>query len=229
MDEPTSQPRPVGERLWVVEAPLRFLGVNVGRRMGVARLATGDLFVHSPAPLTDELRAGLEMLGPIRFVVPASNLHGHLFMEQYAAAGAQLFAAPGLPRRRADLEFAGELGDSPDPRWAGDIDQVLFRGHRLWHEVLFLHRPSRTLIVGDLVWHVTPSMPFSARLWAGWRTGVRPTPGFRLGIRDRTAARESLERVLEWEFDQMLIGHGEPLYRGGPEALRQAYRRILGA
>jgi hypothetical protein len=225
------QLQPVGERLWAAEAPLRFLGMNVGRRMGVARLAGGDLFVHSPAPLGEGLWQALDALGEVRYVSAASGLHGHRFMEQYATAypEAEMLAPPGLARRRPDLDFAVELGDETDPRLAADFDQALVRGHRHWTEVLFLHRPSRTLLVGDVVWNVTASLPFGARLWAGWRPGVRPTRPFRMGFGDRAAARDSLERVLAWDFDRILIGHGEPIETGGRQALRSAYGWLLDA
>lgn len=40
----------------------------------------------------------------------------------------------------------------------------------------FCHRQSNSLLSGDFLWNVTPSLPVLPRLWAGWRTGVRPTP-----------------------------------------------------
>lgn len=218
-------PLAVGDRLWAVEAPLKTLGAEVGRRMAIVKLPDGSLLIHSPAPLDDQLRRALDGLGSVRFVVAASNLHGHLFMEQYADAypEAELFAPPGLRERRKDLSFAGDLGDEPDRRWREHVDQALLRGHRMLNEILFLHRPSRTLIVGDACWNVTERMPFAARLWAGWKPGVRPTPAFRLGIRDRAAARASLGRVLGWDFDRILIGHGENVETGGREAFARAY------
>jgi len=193
--------------------------------MAVVRLRDGGLFVHSPAPLSGELRSALDELGPVRFVVPASALHGHLFMEQYRDAypRVELFAAPELPRRRPDLAFADELGDEPDPRWSSELDQALLRGHRLFPEVVFLHRATRTLLVGDLAWHVTPRMSAAARVWAGWRRGVRPTPAFRLALRDRTAARASLERILRWDFQRIVPGHGEIVEMGAREALAEGY------
>lgn len=205
------------------------LAVQVGRRMAVIRVRSGDLLVHSPAPLEPELREELDQLGRVRYVVPASALHGHLYMEQYAAAypDAELFAAPGLERRRPDLRFARQLGEDPEPGWRGEVDQAVLRGHRLLTEVLFLHRDSGSLIVGDACWNVTARMPFSARLWAGWRRGAHPTPVFRLGLRDRAAARASVERVLEWDFDRIVIGHGELVETGGREAFRAAYRWLL--
>ena len=221
-----------GDELWVVETPLRFLGMQLGRRMALIRLPGGELFVHSPAELTPSLRLELDAVGRVRYVVPASALHGHLFMEQYRAVypDALLFAAPGLARRRRDLSFDADLGDAPDPRWAGEIDQAIFRfgAGRIGTDVLFFHRRSRTLLVGDAVWNVTPAMSPAARLWAGWRPGVRPTPAFRLAIRDREAARACLERVRGWDIERILIGHGEVVERDGRAALRHAYAWMLG-
>lgn len=212
--------RELGEGLWTVRAPLRFLGMHVGRSMSVVPVADGGLLVHCPAPLDGELRVALDGLGTVRFVVPASALHGHVFTEQYRDAypEAELSAAPGLARRR-DLSFAGELGDEPDPRWASELDQALFRGHKLFPEVVFLHRPSRTLLTGDFAWHVTRRLSVGARLWARWRHGVRPTPGSRLMVRHRSAACASLERILRWDFDRIIPGHGEIVESGGRAAL----------
>jgi len=228
----TSLVKPIDDELWAVETPLRFLGMQLGRRMAVIRLPGDELFIHSPAELSPRLRAELDELGRVRYVVPASALHGHLFMEQYRAAypEALLFAAPGLELRRRDLRFDGELGETPDARWEGDLDQTLFRFNpsRAGTEVFFCHRQSRTLLTGDAVWNVTSSMSPAARLWAGWRTGVRPTPAFRLAVRDRQAARAALERVLGWQFERILVGHGEHVETGGREALRHAYAWLLG-
>jgi hypothetical protein len=80
----------VGEELWVHETPLRFLGMPIGRRMAVIRLSGGELFGHSPAALTDAVRGALDRLGPVRFVVPASNCTGTCSWSS---------TAPRIPRR----------------------------------------------------------------------------------------------------------------------------------
>lgn len=218
-------PLTLADGLHVWEAPLRMLGIEVGRRMTVVTLADGSLAIHSPAELTPAARAWLETLGQPRYVVPASLLHGHLFMEQYAGAypALELFAAPGLPGRRTDLRFAGVLGASPEAGWAAALDQTLFEGNRALTEVVFLHRSSATLIVGDLVWNNAPPLPLPARVWGGVRRRVAPTPAFRLAIRDRAAARRSLDRILSWDFDRIVVGHGPIVERGGREALARAY------
>jgi hypothetical protein len=196
--------------------------------MTVVRLAKEGLLIHSPAPLSVELREVLAELGEVRFVVPASSLHGHLFMEQYRAAypAAELFSAPGLDRKRRDLAFDGLLGSTPDPRWSDDLDQAALLGHRFVTEIAFLHRPSRTLIVGDLCFAIGESAPAVMRSLAR-ATRIykrpRPTPMFRWGLRNRTAARRSLDRILGWDFDRIIVGHGDLLETGGHSALRDAY------
>jgi len=215
---------PVGDGLWEAVTPLRVIVVESGRRMTVAKLGDGGLWIHSPAELTPPLRAALEELGPVRFVVPASKLHGNIFAEQYAAAfpEAEVFKAPGA-RARKGVDYAGELADSPDPRWAAELDQALLRGNTFANEVVFLHRPSRSLIVGDCLWHVTEESAQSTRLWVGGGEGARPTRAFRLAIRDRAAFRASLDGVLEWDFDRIQIGHGANVEGDAKRVLRDAY------
>lgn len=209
----------------MAEAPLRYLGVQMGRRMTVVRLATGGLWIHSPVPLDHQLRGELADRGPVRFVVPASDLHGHLFMEQYRAAypDARLFAAPGLADKRKDLTFDGELGPTPDASWAEDLDQAPLEGHRLG-EIEFFHRPSRTLIAGDLIFNVGSDRPLLTRLFCNGlrlRRRVGPTPMFRSSVRDKPAARRSLDRILAWNFDRVIPGHGDIIDSGGHRAVEE--------
>lgn len=222
--------------LWVAEERLRYLGFEMGRRMAVVRLTGGDLFVHSPVRLSDQLREELGKLGDVRFVVPASVLHGHLYMEQYrdACPRARLLGVPGLERKRPDLRFDGMLGVSPEPEWRDDLDQKRFEGHRVagrvLNEVEFLHRPTRTLIAGDLCFNIGPEWPLKTRLLA-WGPRMRPrlgpTVAFRLGIRDREAARRSVERILEWDFDRILPGHGEIVETGGKGKFKKDFAWLL--
>lgn len=228
--------RKIASELWVAEEPLRYLGFEMGRRMAVVRLAGGGLFVHSPVRLTDQLREELAKLGDVRFVVPASVLHGHLYMEQYRNGypQARLFGVPGLERKRPDLRFEGVLGASPEPAWSDDLDQRRFEGHRVagrvLNEVEFLHRPTRTLIAGDLCFNIGPEWSLRTRLLA-WGPRMRPRLGpnvaFRFGIRDREAARHSVERVLEWDFDRILPGHGEIVETGGKAKFNEGFAWLL--
>ena len=41
------------------------------------------------------------------------------------------------------------------------------------------------------------------------------------------AARQALERILAWDFDRVMIAHGEVLESGGPDTLRVGYAWLL--
>ena len=49
-----------------------------------------------------------------------------------------------------------------------------------------------------------------------------PLP-FRLGFRDKAAARASVERILSWDFDRILLCHGPIVESGGKAVFREAY------
>ena len=225
--------RQLAENLWVVERPMRFFGVELGTRMSVVRLPDGSLFLHSPVALDDALEADLLRLGTPSFAVAPNRFH-HLFIADYRRAFPQveLHAAPGLVDKRRDLTFDALLSDEPAPRWRGHIDQELFAGFPLVGEVVFCHRATRTLLTCDLAFNIGASAPWSTRLafrMAGSFGRLGPTLMERLFIRDRAAARQSLERILAWDFDRVVVTHGEVLESGGREALRSGYRWLLDA
>ncbi|NGM71004.1 DUF4336 domain-containing protein [Natronolimnobius sp. AArcel1] len=217
-----------GPQLWTYAEPLEFCTVELGRIMTVIRLSSGELFVQSPAELTPELKAAFDDLGEVRFVAPASKLHGHLYMEQYRAAypDVELLAAPGLAARRTDLQFDHVLGGTPDPRWGTDIDQVVVAGHRWLTEVAFFHRPSRTLILGDIGFHIGDDSPLRTRLIARAlrvRNQLGPPVELRLTIANEATFRRSIRAILAWEFDRVIPGHGEIIDTNGRQALLEGY------
>ncbi len=199
--------------------------------MSVIRLREGELFLHSPVGLDPELRRELDALGTVRFGVAPNRFH-HLFVGEYAAAypKLELFAAPGLETKRKDVAWHGVLGDETPSGWAGQLDQLFFRGYPLANEVVFFHPPSRTLLVTDLAFNIREDSPAATRfayrlLGAYGRFG--PSLLERVLMRDRPAARASLEGILAWDFERVIMAHGQLLPRGGRDALRAGYAWLL--
>jgi len=65
-------------------------------------------------------------------------------LQEWTAAYPQAlkFAAPGLSRKRNDIEFDRELRDTPEDEWKGEIAQTIFKGSPAMEEVVFYHRLS---------------------------------------------------------------------------------------
>lgn len=222
--------REFGPSIWVADGPaVNFYGFDYPTRMAAIRLAAGELFVWSPIALSDGLRAEIDRLGPVGFLVSPNRLH-HLALGDWQAAypAARMFASPGLRKRRKNLAFDAELGDAPDPAWAGELDQVVVRGSFFLTEVVFFHFASRTAIFADLIQNFSPNW------FRGWRGIVArldgitaPHPGaprdWRATFLDRGAARAALGRILDWPTERVVIAHGEPAAANGGEFVRAAF------
>lgn len=219
--------------LWITDSPLRFLGLEVGARMTVVRLPGSKLLLHSPIAATPDLVREVNALGTVAYIVAPNLLH-HLFVGEWqqACPDASLYVAPGLDTKRADLAIDGVLGDEPEPGWKDVLDQVLLAGFPFANEVVFFHRASATLIATDMAFNLGDSSPpltrFFVRL-AGTYGELAPTFLERIMVRDRAAFRHSLERILEWPFDRVVVAHGEVSEKNGREELVRGYGWLLGA
>jgi len=223
--------RQLAPDLWIVERPQRFAGFELGTRMTVVRLASGDLFLHSPVSLTPDLAAELTRLGRPRIAVAPNLLH-HLYAGEYVAAYPELklHLAPGLARKRPDLRAAGVLDGQARHDWSEQIDEELVRGYPMLNEVAFCDRASRTLMVSDLLFNIHAESPFATRLafrLVGGYGHCGPSALERFLIRDRAAARASLERILTWDFDRIVLAHGRIVENGGHTTLRDGYGWLL--
>lgn len=217
--------------LWVVDRPQSFFGLELGTRMSVVRLRSGRLWLHSPVALDPQLRAELDALGLVAFAVAPNRLH-HLYAGgvKQSYPQSRLWVAPGLETKRSDLAIESVLGDDAPEPWRGEIDQVFSRGRPFENEVVFFHRATRTLMVCDLAFHIGPSAPAPTRLLMRALRAYRrlgPTALDRFLVRDFAAARESLERILAWDFDRVVVTHGDVVETGGKEKLRAGYGWLL--
>jgi hypothetical protein len=200
--------------------------------MTTIRLPDQKLMLHSPIAATPDLVREVEALGTVAYLIAPNRLH-HLFVSEWqrACPDASTFVAPDLEAKRPDLEITGLLGDDAEPGWQGTVDQILVRGLPFMNEVVFFHRPSATLIATDLAFNIGPSSPPLTRAafrLAGTYQRLSPTLLERLLVRDRAAFRRSLERILEWPFERVIVAHGEVSETGGREELERSYAWALG-
>ncbi len=224
--------RALAPGLHVVERPFRFRGIDIGTRSTVVTLDSGELLVHSPVRLDEDLRAALAPLGPVRHLVAPNRMH-HLALGDWVRAypGAALHGPPGLPKKRPDLAFATVLDDVAPSAWAGQLAQVLLLGAPRYNEIAFLHRRARTLLLADALFGWGPEHPLltrlSARVIGAYGRWARPHNELFGKIVQPAALRESIERVLAWDFDRIVISHGRIVERNGREVLRDAYAFLL--
>jgi Domain of unknown function (DUF4336) len=222
--------QPVGKDIWHVPHHFTAMGMRVSSRMTVVRLRSGKLWLHSPVPVSPQLRAQLDELGEVAFVVAPNRFH-HLFVDacMQAFPHAALFGAPGLAPKRPDLQGMRELRDQAEPGWAGELEQVFVEGIPIANETVWCHPQSRTLILTDLCQCWTGSMPISARLY-GTLTGVREKLAVpytvRLLVKDRAALARSMDKILQWDFARVILAHNTIIEHGAHDAVKRAFDAV---
>jgi glyoxylase-like metal-dependent hydrolase (beta-lactamase superfamily II) len=201
------------------------LGV-VTSRMTVIRLKDGRILIHSPVPIEADLRSAVENLGQVAALI-APNLFHHQFLSEWRSAfpEAKAFCVPGLAEKRSDFKFDGVLEDVSPPEWRGQVDQLLIKGMPEYGEVVFFHRPSRTLVVSDLVFNYSPAQAASD---PGGADGLGPHSRIRSAISDPNALRDSIENVFRWPFDRVIVSHGQIVESDGHARFRKGFAFLYG-
>ena len=231
--------KPVDSDIWIVDGrPLRTLGLAIPVRMTVVRLASGAIWLHSPTAHSPELQRQIEALGPIRALV-APNIGHWMFLKdwQRACGKARTFAVPMLRRRptvkRSGVVVDEVLGDTAPREWAEDIGQCLVRGGLGISEAAFFHRPSRTLILADLVQNFEPEKTAGAA-WAALTVAGSMAPDGKAPIHlrfvmrlKRDRARQAASRMIEWAPERVIFAHGRWFDRNGSAELRRSLRWLM--
>lgn len=202
---------PLVDGVWTAHQDLTAASYNLGTKMTVVRLTDGGLLLVSPIRLEPELQAEVAALGEVRHLV-SPNLFHHMFIGHWKAAFPQalLWGDAALAKKRKDLTIDRELGDEVPEEWAEDLDLVNVRGMPQVRERVLLHRRSRTLIQTDMVFNLDER---------GWWTdlylrmcGIKGRVGssalLKLVTKDKAAAAASIDTVLGWDFDNMVVPHG---------------------
>jgi hypothetical protein len=199
-----------GDGIWIAHGPIvRAYGIPFDTRMTVVRLSDGSVWINSPVQWPPEEMRALNEIGPMRHFVSPTPLH-----DWRLEAWSKVFP-------EARCWKAADLRDEPPPEWVTDFDQMMFRGSRVLNEVYFLHRKTRTLIFGDFIQNHQPGNVVLKLLGA---SGGVPMD-IRLSFAGNAAqARASLERLLSWDFDRVILAHGECVMHDAKSFVRRAFR-----
>jgi hypothetical protein len=218
---------PVGEGLWVASAPFSLLGAEVGTRMTVVALPGNGVALISPVAIDDALAGELESLGGVRALIAPNAMH-HLFLEEASKRfpEATVFLAGGVEAKLGHRPGgARDLGEAPDALWRDVLEQRFIAGIPMLNEVVFFHPASKSLIVTDLLFHFDPA-PSG---WTGiflWLDGafgcLAVSRLLRFMVKDRVALRAALNAISEWDFERIVVTHGENVGRDAKQRFGQA-------
>jgi hypothetical protein len=238
--EPQNTLKPVGTGIWIVDGPVVQWGYMGWRfpfptRMTIIRLADGSLWIHSPTAPDEELLAKVDALGPVAHLVSPNAIH-HISIGAWAKRypEAKTWASPGV-RRRSPVDFTDDLENTPPTDWADVIDQRIAEGSPALKEVIFFHRPSRTMILADMIENFEPDRidrPWFRRL-AGLTGILAPDGGAPRDLRlTYLAGHAKLKTTVGWMLDchpeKVVIAHGKWFEEDGEAEIRRAFSWVRG-
>ncbi len=228
----------VAGQIWILEYPVRFAGMDLFGRTTIIRLDNGDLIIHDPCAITENVKSQIDDLGIVKYIVVPGTYH-HLYVADFQAfyPDAETFLCPGLETKRPDLKFDWMLGNRADTRWAGVLEQVLIQGTKHITEVAFFHKPSDTLILVDLLENIGDDYQHQARLLLKlyWKFIYRmlnkpkSAPEYQLGWGNKRIVKAGLEKILSWDAKRLILSHGQNLEGDVNQVLRKAWKSVLSS
>lgn len=214
--------------VWTEDRDLKVLGMDLGARMTLVDCGNQNLLVHSPIDINETTLEKIRDSGEVRWVVAPNKWH-HMFLKDFNAhfPKAEYFCAPGLEEKRKDFLFSRVISNEQNFPWNPELSHLVVEGIPSLNEVVFFHPKSRTLILTDLVIHITHTSSIYTKIWLkllGMYQNFGWSPIERLAfIRDKSAFRRSLEKLMEWDFDRIVLSHGEMIDTGGKIKMAKAY------
>jgi hypothetical protein len=244
--------RDVTENITTLSVPFERFGlIKVGGRGTLVKLKTGNVAVFSPVAFTPDVKAKVQSMGPLKYIVSPDMEH-HIYVSTWAKEfpNAELVAMEGLPEKREGdpatkgLKFhhiftaKNKLDMKITPEFDDEFTYEYFDAH-VNKELVFLHKPSRTLIEADLLFNLPATEQYS-------KAGVNPRGGiltkifggimntqgnmtwqkrflwYGAGSKDRSGFAASAKRIKAWDYDRVIPCHGDVIETGGRTIVNQA-------
>ncbi len=202
--------------IWTIDGKTKFApGAHIQGRCTIVRQKNGGLLVYSPIALDDDMWAQVTALGDIETLF-APNLYHHMFLAdaQKRFGKARVMAPQGLSKKNRSVRYDELLTPLEHAAIPDEFEAVFIEGAPQFDEIVLLHKPSHTLIVGDYFFNVQKYEGWLARpLLRLTDTLEKPTQSklWRRVTRDKVLMKASAQKVLGLDFERIVMCHGEPL------------------
>lgn len=192
--------------------------------------------------------------GDIKYII-APDLQHHLHITSWKDAypDAQVIGPEGLWEKRQKVnafkdtpfEFVYKKDGSPrtiSQEFDAEFESEYVHGHGS-RELVFLHKPSRTVIEADLLFNLPATEQYSktdegstanfaTRMVMPLLAVKTPSIGHRrfawyILANDRAAFTASVRRIIRWDFDRIIPCHGDVVESGGKGVFQDVFAWFL--
>jgi hypothetical protein len=131
-----------------------------------------------------------------------------------------------LEKKRADVDFDTILQPGLELPFSGEISHHSMAGLDVLNEVACFHKPSRTLMVCDLLMNLQLPLNGLSRLYfklfaAVGKPAVSKT--LKMMIKDRAQFKQSLDELLALDIERIVMGHGKVIEGDGARIMRDSF------
>ena len=98
------------------------------------------------------------------------------------------------------------------------------------NEIVFFHPVSKTLILTDTAFNYDRSFPLVTQLATrilGCYDNLRPSLLEKIATKDKDRVKHSLQKVLAWDFQRVIVAHGNIVETNAKEQLKAGYQWFL--
>lgn len=137
---------------------------------------------------------------------------------------AKIWGPVGARAAKPKINWTGELTEAAWP-FGDELPFVRLAGIPRFEESVFVHRPSRSLLVTDLAFNMKDASGIGAwiilHLFGTYRR-FAVSRFFLKSIQDRDAFEKSLGKIFAYDFERVVVGHGSVEEKG-----RDSFRAAL--
>ena len=210
--EKKEQLKLISKDLWCLEGKEGKGPFKFDIRMTVLRLQSGGLLLHSPVAIDDKVKDELNQLGMVEHIVAPNCFHHlHASRANQLFPDAKLWASPGLQYKRDDINFDAVINEQ-QPDWGNTVEFLYIAGMPVLNEVVFFHKPSRSLICSDFVFNIQSGSNVLIRtlwrLFGVWKT-LGQSRSWRFMVKNREEVTSSINSILQWKFERVIMAHGD--------------------
>ena len=209
----------------ILESALKMPIMQLPIKMTLIRLSTGVVLI-SPLPKIKKFKSEIDQFGTVTDIV-APNLYHNLGIKyaQEEFPQARMWGVEGYRQKMPEINWYGII--TPDS-WIHqeELTVVPVKGMPKMNEASFIHRSSKTLIVTDLCFNHIQGK--GVGYWIifklfGTYKKFAVSKLFLSLVKDKVQFTQSIKKLMEMDFENIIIPHGENIIGGGRDRLKAAF------
>ena len=222
----------------IAQQKQKYIGLEVGTKMTIISVDNNELVIISPIKINDRLLNQINEIGIVKHII-APNLFHYLYASDFKKlfpsaifwAGSDLkIKCPHLSIDQTLNHEGGNFNSSLEYLFFDGFKTTTFNGFESLKEFVFFHSPSKTLILTDTAYNIdnsfSPFLQLVAKI-TGDFNNLKPSFLEKIATTDKEKIKESVKKVLEWNFDRVIVAHGSLIESNGKDKLRKGYEQFL--